>query len=96
MKESYIYIVSNKNRTVLYIGVTSDLIKRIEDHKNGKGSIFTKKYNVNELLYFEKFNAINLAISREKQLKKWHSAWKWNLIKESNPNLLDLWESLQP
>ncbi|MDX1828793.1 MAG: GIY-YIG nuclease family protein [Lutibacter sp.] len=96
MKESYIYITSNKNRTVLYIGVTSDLIKRIEDHKNGKGSIFTKKYNVNELLYFEKFNAINLAISREKQLKKWHSDWKWNLIKESNPNLLDLWEFLQP
>jgi putative endonuclease len=96
LKESYIYITSNKNRTVLYIGVTSDLIKRIEDHKNGKGSIFTKKYNVNELLYFEKFNAINLAISREKQLKKWHSDWKWNLIKESNPNLLDLWESLQP
>ena len=96
MKESYVYIVSNKNRTVLYIGVTSDLIKRIEDHKNGKGSLFTKKYNVNELLYFEKFDAIELAISREKQLKKWHSDWKWNLIKESNVDLLDLWESLQP
>ncbi len=53
MKESYIYIVSNKNRTVLYIGISANLKKRIEEHKNHKGSIFTKKYNCNDLLYFE-------------------------------------------
>ena len=95
MKESFVYIVSNKNRTVLYIGVTNNLQKRIEEHKNGVGSVFTKKYLVNELLYFEKFSAIDLAIEREKQLKNWHSDWKWNLIKELNPNLVDLYNELK-
>jgi len=94
MKESFIYILSNKNRNVLYIGVTSKLIKRIEEHKNDIGSIFTKKYNVHDLLYVEKFNDINLAIKREKQLKNWNKAWKWNLIKETNPNLIDLYNHL--
>ncbi len=94
MKESFIYIVSNKNRTVLYVGVTSNLIKRISSHKNGTGSVFTKKYNVNQLMYFELFSDIRLAIKREKQLKNWHSEWKWNLIKENNPELIDLYEGL--
>jgi len=94
MKESFIYILSNKNRKVLYIGVTSNLLKRIEEHKNGIGSIFTKKYNVHDLLYVEEFNDINLAIKREKQLKNWNKAWKWNLIKETNPNLIDLYDQL--
>jgi len=95
MKESFVYILSNKNRTVLYIGVTSDLKRRIEDHKTEKGSLFTKKYNVIELLYFEKFSDISQAIKREKQLKNWHSDWKWNLIKESNQRLVDLWEDIK-
>jgi putative endonuclease len=94
MKESYVYIISNKNRTVLYIGVTSDLIKRITEHKDGKGSVFTKKYNVKELLYFEVFDNIEQAIVREKQLKNWHKEWKWNLIKENNPVLKDLFFEL--
>jgi len=67
MKESYIYIISNKNRTVLYIGITSNLIRRIEAHKNSFGSSFTKRYNVSDLLYFEKFTSIEEAIRREKQ-----------------------------
>ncbi len=95
MKESFVYMLSNKNRTVLYIGITSNLLRRIEEHKNGIGSIFTKKYNVNELLYFEVFNDINQAIKREKQLKKWNKDWKWSLIKENNPYLVDLYESLR-
>ncbi|AMC10140.1 hypothetical protein Lupro_02250 [Lutibacter profundi] len=94
MKENFIYILSNKNRKVLYIGVTSNLLKRIEEHKNGIGSIFTKKYNVHDLLYVEEFNDINLAIKREKQLKNWNKAWEWNLIKETNPNLIDLYDQL--
>ncbi|WP_456378329.1 GIY-YIG nuclease family protein [Lutibacter sp.] len=69
MKESYIYIVSNKNRTVLYIGVTNDLIRRVREHKESIGSKFNKKYNISELLYFETFMGISLAIKREKQLK---------------------------
>ncbi|MHB1197092.1 MAG: GIY-YIG nuclease family protein [Lutibacter sp.] len=95
MKESFIYIVSNKNRSVLYVGMTSNLMRRIEQHKNGKGSVFTKKYSVNELLYYEVFSNINLTIKREKQLKNWHSDWKWNLIKEMNPELLDLYDGLR-
>jgi len=94
MKESYIYILSNKNKTVLYIGVTSNLIKRIEGHKNNEGSVFTKRYNVNELVYFEEFTDINQAIKREKQLKKWNKDWKWDLVKEMNPNLIDLYDEI--
>jgi putative endonuclease len=94
MKESFVYVLSNKNKTVLYIGVTANLIQRIEDHKNGLGSGFSKKYYLNELLYFEIFTDINLAIEREKQLKNWHSDWKWNLIKKTNPNLIDLYFEL--
>jgi len=94
MKESYIYIISNKNRTVLYIGITSNLTRRIEAHKNNIGSSFTKKYNVSDLLYFEKFTAIEEAIKREKQLKKWNKDWKWDLIKSTNPNLIDLYSEI--
>jgi putative endonuclease len=94
MKESYIYILSNKNNTVLYIGVTSNLKERIEQHKSGVGSKFTIKYNVHKLVYFETFTNINQAILREKQLKKWNKAWKWDLIKESNPDLVDLYDEM--
>ncbi|MDP3352259.1 MAG: GIY-YIG nuclease family protein [Flavobacteriaceae bacterium] len=94
MKESFVYIISNKNKTVLYIGVTANLIQRIEDYKNGVGSGFSKKYHLNELLYFESYTNINHAIEREKQLKNWHRDWKWNLIKETNPNLIDLYFEL--
>ena len=90
MKKSYTYIPSNKNRTVLYIGVTGDLNKRITEHKNGIGSDFTKKYNLIDLLYFEEYTDINQAISREKQLKNWRKEWKWDLIKDFNPELKDL------
>ena len=95
MKESYTYILSNKNKTVLYVGVTSNLIQRIEEHKNGLGSVFTKKYNVNELLWFEIFTDIKQAIKREKQLKNWKRDWKWELIKKHNSKLTDLYESLR-
>ena len=91
MKESYVYLLSNKNRTVIYIGVTTNLIERIENHKNGTGSVFTKKYNINELMHFEIFTDINQAISREKQLKNWNREWKWNLIKQNNPEIIDLY-----
>ena len=94
MKKSYIYILSNKNRTVLYIGVTGDLIQRITEHKNGIGSYFAKKYNLEDLLYFEEFTDISQAISREKQLKNWRKDWKWDLIKDFNPELKDLFSEL--
>ena len=87
---SYIYILSNKSNTTLYIGVTSNLIKRITEHKEGRGSVFTKKYKLTKLLYFEEFTDIRYAIAREKQLKGWKREWKLDLIKSINPNFRDL------
>jgi len=95
MRTSYIYILTNISRTVLYIGITSNLIKRITEHKEEKGSIFTKKYHLKYLIYFEEFTDINQAIQREKQLKNWRSEWKWNLVKDSNPELKDLYDDLK-
>jgi len=94
MKLSYVYILSNKKNTTLYIGVTSNLIKRITDHKEEKGSIFTKKYRLAKLLYFEEFTDIRYAIEREKQLKNWHREWKLDLIKSVNPKFKDLFYDL--
>ncbi len=93
-KGGSVYIISNPNRTVLYIGVTSDLISRIIQHKTGEFEGFSKKYQCRDLLYQEEFSSIEEAIAREKQLKNWHKEWKWNLIKESNPDLTDLSESI--
>ncbi len=75
---------------MLYIGVTSNLLKRVNEHAEGIGSKFTNKYNIKYLVYFEKFSDINQAIAREKQLKNWHKEWKWKLIKETNLKLKDL------
>ena len=91
-KGGFIYIISNKNRNVLYIGVTSDLYNRITQHKAGEGSVFTKKYNCTDLLYYEFFESIVAAIEREKELKKWRRSWKDALIKKTNPELRDLFQ----
>jgi len=90
VRGGYIYIMSNSNRTVLYIGVTSNLYIRLNEHKTGIGSKFTRKYNCTDIIYFEGFHFIEEAIAREKQLKNWHRDWKFNLIKEKNPKLKDL------
>lgn len=92
-KQYYIYILSNKNST-LYIGVTSDLVKRIYEHRNNLFDGFTKKYKIHSLVYFEIVNDINSAISREKQLKDWHRQWKIDLIKSMNPNWKDLYDNI--
>ncbi|MCF7833016.1 MAG: GIY-YIG nuclease family protein [Candidatus Marinimicrobia bacterium] len=90
METFYVYILSNKMRTVLYIGVTNDLERRIFEHKTGHGSKFTNKYNVSDLMYYEEYPLIIDAIAREKQLKNWHRDWKWNLIKTKNKYLYDI------
>lgn len=90
LNRAYVYILSNKNRTVLYIGVTNDLERRIIEHKNGLSSSFTKKYNIHELLYFEIHNDIKQAIAREKQLKEWKREWKIELIKTMNTEMINL------
>lgn len=90
MKTYYCYILANKNRSVLYIGYTDDLKKRLEQHQKGVGALFTKKYNAIDLIYYEQFEHMKVAKSREKQLKNWHKDWKWNLIKGTNPELKTL------
>jgi putative endonuclease len=94
MKKGFIYIISNKNRTTFYIGVTSELKIRIAKHKEGIGSSFTIQYKLTDLVYFEEFPNIVQAINREKQLKNWHREWKLNLIKSINPDMKDLYWDL--
>ncbi len=93
MKKTYaVYILTNYNETTFYIGVTSNLQKRIWEHKNKVIEGFTKKYNVNKLVYYELTDYPAYAINRENQLKRWHRQWKINLIKNANPNFKDLSE----
>jgi putative endonuclease len=90
MKQPHIYIMTNIKNTTLYIGVTSQLVQRVYQHKSKLTLGFTNKYNLNKLVYFESFETMYEAITREKQLKNWRRAWKKNLIEEINPNWLDL------
>ncbi len=90
MKTYFVYILSNKYRTVFYIGVTNDIQRRVAEHKDFKGSSFCKRYNVTDLMYYEYTHDIHAAITREKQLKNWHRDWKINLIKQDNPEMKDL------
>ena len=93
-KPAYIYILTNKNNTTLYTGVTSNLKKRIWEHKNNFVEGFSKKYKLHKLIYFEIFDVIEEAIKREKQIKNWHRNWKMNLIKSENPKFEDLYEKI--
>lgn len=94
MKQGYVYIMTNKNNTTVYIGVTSNLIKRIYEHKNKLVDGFTKKYNLNKLVYFENCNDIENAINREKYLKGKTRKYKNDLINLINPEWKDLYESI--
>ena len=90
----YIYILANKRNGTLYIGVTSNLVKRVYEHKNNIIKGFTKKYNIHKLVYYEITDDIESAIRREKQLKKWNRKWEMNLIENSNPEWIDLYFGL--
>ena len=94
MREYYVYILTNKSNRVLYIGVTNNLIRRIQEHKQKLVKGFTQKYSCTKLVYFEEARYINDALQREKQLKNWHRAWKIDLINENNPSWDDLSETL--
>ncbi|MEW6083573.1 MAG: GIY-YIG nuclease family protein [Chloroflexota bacterium] len=91
-KEYCVYIMTNSRHTVLYTGVTNDLQRRVEEHKSGKGSAFTKKYNVNKLVFYESGDDINIAIAREKQIKAGSRKKKMDLINNMNPEWKDLSE----
>jgi len=88
-----VYIITNNHNTTLYIGVTSDLTKRVYQHKNKLIHGFSAKYNLTKLVYFEQFEDMANAIVREKRLKEWHRPWKNRLISEFNPLWLDLYSN---
>lgn len=90
-KQYYVYIMSNKKDGTLYVGVTSDLIKRVWQHKNEITESFTKKYKLKKLVHYEVYNDIEEAIKREKRLKLWFRKWKIDLIEKENPNWADLY-----
>lgn len=90
-KAFFVYILANKRNGILYIGITSTLVKRVWEHKNKFVSGFTKKYNVNKLVYFEQYNDVENAIKREKRLKFWKRKWKIDLIEKQNPKWSDLY-----
>ena len=94
MKTCHVYIMASASR-VLYIGVTGDLLRRVREHKDRKVPGFTARYNVTELVYFEAFGDVRLAIAREKQLKGWLRSKKIALIESFNPHWKDLSAELQ-
>jgi putative endonuclease len=93
-KQPVVYILASKRNGTLYVGVTSNLAKRVWEHKNDLVESFTNKYGVHALVYFEQFGDMAAAIAREKQLKKWNRAWKIRLIENKNSEWTDLYEGL--
>ena len=96
MKPGFIYIITNKNNSTLYIGVTSNLPNRIEEHKEKRfQNSFSSRYNLNKLVYYEQFQMIEDAIGREKQLKAGSRKSKLQLIESVNPNWVDLYDEIK-
>lgn len=93
-KSSYVYMLASRPYGTLYIGVTSDLIKRIWQHREATNASFTKTYHVHRLVWYEIHTDIRAAITREKQLKSWNRDWKINLIQNSNPAWRDLYTEI--
>ncbi len=89
-KVGIVYILASKKNGTLYVGVTSNLPRRMEEHRLGTGSGFAAKYKVQRLVWFEQYEMIAQAITREKTIKKWPRQWKVNTIEENNPNWQDL------
>ena len=92
-KTYYVYIMTNQSRN-LYVGLTNNIIRRVNEHKDGDTEGFTKRYNLTKLVYVETFHDINSAIAREKQIKYWRREKKLLLINEENPNWCDLSDGL--
>jgi putative endonuclease len=94
-KQCYVYILASRRNGTLYVGVTSDLLKRVWEHKNKLVKGFTQEYGVDKLVYYEVHSDVENAITREKQMKKWNRAWKLRLIEEKNPEWKDLFEEIK-
>jgi putative endonuclease len=95
MKQPAVYVLATYKRGTLYVGVTSDLVKRVWQHKNDFADGFTKRYGVHSLVWYEMHETMESAIRREKAIKKWRRAWKVALIEATNPGWTDLYRSLQ-
>ncbi len=93
-KQYYVYILANKENGTLYVGVTSDLVRRIYQHKQKTVESFAQKYDVDKLVYYEITDSIESAIRREKRFKKYPRRWKLNLINQFNPEWEDLYEQI--
>jgi len=93
-KTYYVYILASARNGTLYIGVTSNLMRRVWEHKSKAAIGFTSKYDVDKLVHFEVFDSVEAAIAREKAVKKWNRAWKLRLIEEQNPDWDDLYERI--
>jgi len=94
MGQYFVYMLASKRNGTLYIGVTNNLLDRVNQHKNNLVDGFTKKYDVHNLVYYEAYKNIDDAIAREKCMKKWKRKWKLELIESSNPNWEDLYYTL--
>ena len=96
MQESggWVYILASRRNGTLYTGVTSALVSRIADHREGKGSRFTERYGVTRLVWYEFHSSIEIAIQRETSIKRWRRKWKLDLIEQANPQWHDLYEAL--
>lgn len=92
VRGGFVYIMTNRPKGTLYIGVTGELGPRVVAHRTGGGSTFVRRYNLRRLVYVERFDDIAEAIAREKQLKHWNRDWKIRLIEEQNPEWDDLFE----
>lgn len=90
----FVYIIASQRNGTLYIGMTSDIAKRVWEHKEGVVKGFTKTYSIKTLVHYELFDDVRDAIEREKRLKKWNRKWKINLIENNNPNWNDLYKDL--
>jgi len=93
-KRYFVYILASKRNGTLYTGVTSDLVRRVWEHKQGLTEGFTKKYGVKKLVFYEVYENPEAAITREKRIKKWNREWKINLIEKNNSDWKDLYEDL--
>jgi putative endonuclease len=94
IEAAYVYILASQPYGTLYVGVTSDLVKRVWEHKSGLVEGFSRKYDVNRLVWYEQHASIVEAIAREKRIKRWHRDWKVNLVQAINPNWDDLYEKI--
>ena len=90
----YVYLITNKPYGTLYVGVTSDLVRRIYEHRRGAVEGFSKQHDLGQLAWYEAHADVLAAIAREKLIKKWHRNWKVNLVQSSNPEWHDLYESI--